>query len=53
MKWKFDQVEIESGEFLEKFAKKLLDSNHIKYHYNLKLLVEASGESEDIESYKL
>ena len=45
-KWQYSQLEIESGEFLHKYAKKLLDSKPKEYHKALIELIAASGSSE-------
>ena len=52
-KWKFSNIEIESGEYLKLFAKNLLDSKPNEYHNNLKKLLNASGSSEIIDNYKI
>ena len=52
-KWKFSNIEIESGEFLKEFAKDLLDSKPNEYHNALKRLLNASGSSEKIDNYKI
>ena len=49
-KWKYSSVEIEYGEFLKDYAKRLLDSDSNSYHKNLQGLLTASGSSENIES---
>ena len=49
-KWQYSQVEIEYGEFLKDYAKKLLDSDPKNYHKNLQELLTASGSSENIDS---
>jgi len=49
-KWKYAQVEVESGEFLKEYAKKLLDSQPKKYHKSLQNLLSASGSTENIDS---
>lgn len=51
-KWQYSEVEIEYGEFLREYAKKLLHSNPKDYHKNLKELLTASGFTEDIDSKK-
>jgi len=48
-KWKYSQVEVEYGEFLKDYVKKLLDSEPKDYHKNLQELLAASGSSENIE----
>lgn len=52
-KWQYSQVEVEYGEFLKDFAKKLLDSEPKKYHKALKDLLSSSGSSENIDKYKI
>jgi len=52
-KWKFSNIEIESGEFLKEFAKDLLYSKPNEYHNALKRLLNASGSSEKIDNYKI
>ena len=49
-KWKYSQVEIEYGEFLKEYAKKLLDSQPKKYHKALQDILTASGSSESIDN---
>jgi hypothetical protein len=48
-KWQYSPVEIEYGEFLKDYAKKLLNSEPKKYHSVFKELLVASGSSEDID----
>jgi len=48
-KWKYSQVEIEYGEFLKDYVKKLLDSKPDEYHKALQELLTVSGSSENIE----
>ena len=48
-KWQYSQVEIEYGEFLKEYTKKLLESEPKKYHKNLQELLTVSGSSENIE----
>jgi len=48
-KWQYSPVEIEYGEFLKDYAKKLLDSEPKKYHSVFKELLVASGSSEVID----
>jgi len=50
-KWQYSQVEIEYGEFLKDYVKKLLDSKPERYHEALKNLLVASGSSEDVDKY--
>jgi len=50
VKWQYSSVEIESGEFLKDYAKKLLDSQPKKYHKAIQELLSASGSSENIDS---
>ena len=47
-KWQFSQVELEYGEFLKDYVKKLIDSKPEKYHQRLQDLLIASGSSEKI-----
>ena len=47
-KWQYSQVEIEYGEFLKEYAKKLLDSKPKGYHKALQELLTASGSDEKI-----
>ena len=49
-KWQYSQIEVEYGEFLKEYAKKLLDSEPKKYHKALQGLLTNSGSSEDIDS---
>lgn len=49
-KWQYSQVEIEYGDFLKDYAKKLLDSDPKDYHKNLQELLTACGSSENIDS---
>lgn len=48
-KWQYSQVELEYGEFLKDFTKKLLDSDPKKYHAAFKELLSVSGSSENID----
>lgn len=48
-KWKFSKVEIEYGEFLKDYVKKLLDSSPKNYHKCLQELLVASGSSETVD----
>ena len=48
-KWKYSPVEIEYGEFLKDYVKKLLDSKPNKYHAALQELLTVSGSSENID----
>ena len=52
-KWKYSSVEIEYGEFLKTYAKKLLDSDPKSYHNVLQELLTASGSSENIGDNKI
>jgi len=52
-KWKFSNIEIESGEYLKQFANNLLNSKPNEYHNTLKKLLNASGSSEDIDQWKI
>ena len=49
-KWKFSNIEIESGEYLKKYAKDFLESKPENYHSLLKRLLNASGSSEKIDN---
>ena len=49
-KWKYSQIEIEYGEFLKDYSKKLLDSKPKEYHRTLQELLTASGSSENIDN---
>ncbi|UCH72026.1 MAG: hypothetical protein JSW62_00295 [Thermoplasmatales archaeon] len=49
-KWGYSQVEIEYGEFLKDYAKKLLESKPEGYHKALQELLIASGSSENIDN---
>ena len=51
-KWKFSKVEIESGEFLQPYVQTLLDASADEYHQALQEVLNASGFSEDLSSYK-
>jgi hypothetical protein len=48
-KWQYSQVEIEYGEFLKDYAKKMLKSEPKNYHKALQELLVASGSSENID----
>ena len=50
-KWKYSDVEIEYGQFLKDYAKKLLDSDTKNYHQALQDLLTASGSSINIDSH--
>ncbi len=52
-KWRFSDVEVESGEFLRDYAKKLLDSKGEEYHEALKNLLTACGASEKIDDKRV
>lgn len=52
-KWQYSAVEIEYGEFLKEYAKKLLDSEPKNYHKRFQELLTSSGSSENIDSHKL
>ena len=52
-KWRYSDVEIEYGNFLKEYAKKLLHSDPKDYHENLKNLLTATGITEDIDSKKI
>lgn len=47
-KWQYSHIEIEYGEFLKEYAKKLLDSKPKSYNKALKELLTASGSEEKI-----
>jgi hypothetical protein len=49
-KWQYSPVEIEYGEFLKDYAKKLLESKPEKYHKALQELLTTSGSSENIDT---
>ena len=49
-KWQYSPVEVEYGEFLKDFAKKLLDSEPKKYHKSLQELLTNSGSSENVDN---
>jgi len=49
-KWQYSPVEIEYGDFLKEYAKKLLNSEPKNYHKALQELLTASGSSENIDS---
>jgi hypothetical protein len=49
-KWQYSQVEIEYGEFLKEYVKKLLDSKPSNYHKTFQELLVASGSSENVDS---
>jgi hypothetical protein len=53
MKWKFSQVEIESGEFLRPYIDTLLDSSPETYHDALQQVINASGSSENLQKFKI
>ncbi|MGF3584399.1 MAG: hypothetical protein ACQXXD_01610 [Thermoplasmatota archaeon] len=48
-KWQYSNIEIEYGEFLKDYARKLLDSKPEDYHNILSELLVASGSSEVIK----
>lgn len=52
-KWKFSKVEIESGDFLTPFAKRLLDGDPESYHSVFQELLKASGSSASLEDYRV
>jgi hypothetical protein len=52
-KWRFSNIEIESGEFLKPFAEKFLNSKPEEYHNNLKYLLNASGITVNIDKLKI
>ena len=48
-KWQYSQQEIEFGDFLQEYAKHLLDAEPKKYHKALQNLLTVSGSNETIE----
>lgn len=52
-KWKFSKVEIESGDFLTPFAKKLLDGTPDSYHKVFQELLKASGSSAVLDEHQV
>lgn len=52
MRWKFKKDEVESGEFLEPYAEKLLHCSPEEYHAALQDLLTYSGTSIDLEKAK-
>ncbi|RLF39413.1 MAG: hypothetical protein DRN12_07030 [Thermoplasmata archaeon] len=48
-KWRYSNIEIEMGEFLEEYARRLLEATPEEYHNALKELLSASGVSENID----
>jgi hypothetical protein len=48
-KWQYSQQELEFGEFLQDYAKQLLDAEPKKYHKALQNLLTVSGSNETIE----
>ena len=51
-KWRYTPVEIEYGEFLQEYIKKLINATPKVYHKALQELLTASGFTEDISKYK-
>jgi len=49
-KWQYSSLEIEYGEFLREYAKKLIDSTPDEYHKALQELLVASGSTENIDA---
>jgi len=49
-KWQYSPVEVEYGEFLKEYAKKLLESKPENYHKSLQELLTNSGSSENIDN---
>ena len=49
-KWQYSQIEIEYGDFLKEYVKKLLDSEPENYHKAFQELLIASGSSENIDN---
>jgi len=52
-KWQFSKVEIEYGEYLKDYVKKLLTCEPNEYHNALKEVLINSGSSDDIDKYIL
>lgn len=52
-KWRFSKVEIESGEFLTPYVKRLLNDDADSYHIVFQELLKASGSSENLEDYRV
>jgi len=52
-KWQYSPVEIEYGEFLKEYVKKLLNADPKNYHKILQELLVASGSSENIDNNKI
>lgn len=52
-KWQYSQVEVEYGEFLKEYAKKLLESKPEEYHKTLQELLINSGSTENIDNYQI
>ncbi len=50
-KWKYSEVEIEYGNFLKEYAKKLLRAKPDEYHTKLKDLLTASGYTKDLDEF--
>lgn len=50
-KWKYSDIEIEYGQFLKEYAKKLLEADNKNYHQALQDLLTACGSSINIESH--
>lgn len=49
-KWQYSQIEIEYGEHLKIYTKKLLSSKPNEYHDSFKKLLTESGSTEDIDN---
>ncbi|MFO7792718.1 MAG: hypothetical protein R6W73_07050 [Candidatus Saliniplasma sp.] len=49
IQWKYSESEVESGEFMEEYIKKLLDATGEEYARALQDLLKMSGSTEDIE----
>lgn len=49
-KWRFSDVEVELGDFLSQYIKKLLDSSGKDYHEALKKIISSCGSSEKIDN---
>ncbi len=48
-KWQYSNLEIEYGEFLKDYVKKLIEAKPEEYHEKLKELLVSSGSSEEID----
>ncbi|MDG6217851.1 MAG: hypothetical protein QCI00_00225 [Candidatus Thermoplasmatota archaeon] len=52
-KWRFSKIEVESGEFLTPYVKRLLLEDPDSYHSVFQELLKASGSSEILDSYRV